>query len=580
MTPPEPPFQPLRPRDPRSVGDYRTVGRLGAGGMGAVYAGRAPSGALVAIKLVHGDLAADPDFRARFRREADLVRRVSSPCVPRFLASDTGSGQPWLVTEYVAGPTLRQHVRDHGPLTGGHLRAFAAGVAEALRAIHTAGIVHRDLKPGNVVLAEDGPKVLDFGIARALAETAITRTGGLFGTPGWVAPELLRGGQPGPAADVFAWGALAAFAATGRNPFGTGSAESMAVRVLEARPDLDGVPEDLAPLVTAATGDDPARRPTVEQVLSELLGTEPTRVGGTGAEKATVRVTQVLREQWEAPSPPAAVAPHRSPTPNPDSARTPAGAGGRRWAVGVAAVATVLLVTAGGWYLGGRFGTNGDGTSARGTDGSEEGRVGGTETGAVSGAGGTIAVEMSGNGLFTVHADDSGQLGIAPGFDGVGPVLPEEAERAESAVATVRLETVSSDAAARTGVTVFGEVEYVADNGEFTLRSGDLTLLEVGEGMDPLPDDPTADGRPAHHADPDDVLVTVDPESPGAEFEVRFPGAPDSGLLAYLPAHDAHGGTRYAVRGAYACYMNWHPYPPVDMTDEEFVPCWEEPPSE
>ncbi|WP_017588161.1 serine/threonine-protein kinase [Nocardiopsis ganjiahuensis] len=584
MTSPEPPaqaFQPLRPRDPESVGGYRTVGRLGAGGMGAVYAARDRSGDLVAIKLVHGDLAADPDFRARFHREADLVRRVSSPCVPRFLASDTDTGRPWLATEYVAGPTLRQHVREHGPLTGTGLRAFAVGAAEALRAIHAAGIVHRDLKPGNVVLAADGPKVLDFGIARALAETAITRTGGLFGTPGWVAPELLRGGPPGPEADLFAWGALVAFAATGRSPFGTGSAETVAVRVLDGRPDLDGVPEDLMPLVAAATGGDPARRPTVEQVLSELLGSELTLIGGAcAAEEATALVTRVLRDGWEAP-PPTAITSPRTVTPLPPAGRRPRK---RPWTSVATAAAAVLLVAGGGWFVGDRFGA-GDGPDAGGAqgDGGTEGTGGGGEgsgEGANTGTGGALAVEVSGNGLFTVHADDSGELGITPGFDGVGPALPEGVGRSEYAVATVRVTTVRSDTAARSGTTVSGEVEYVADSGEFTLRSGDFTLLEVGEGLDPLPDDPTADGRPAHTADPDEVLATVTPESPGAEFEAHFPDAPESGLLAYLPAPTARGGDDAAVRGVYACYMNWHPYPPVDMTDEEFVPCPEEPPSE
>ncbi|WP_150253361.1 serine/threonine-protein kinase [Nocardiopsis deserti] len=608
MTSPEPPshpsrsaqtFQPLRPRDPESVGGYRTVGRLGAGGMGTVYAGRGASGGVVAIKLVHGDLAADPDFRARFRREADLVRRVSSACVPRFLDSDTDAAQPWLATEYVAGPTLRQHVREHGPLTGTSLRAFATGVSEALRAIHTAGIVHRDLKPGNVVLAADGPKVLDFGIARALAETAITRTGGLFGTPGWVAPELLRGGQPSPAADVFAWGALVAFAATGRNPFGTGSAETVAVRVLDGQPDLAGIPDDLMPLVTAATGGDPARRPTVDQALSELLGAQLTGIGGTSpAEEATALVTRVLRDGWEAPPPPTMITPPRPLAPTPGTgqpsdraaAREP---GKRRWTLVAAAAAAVLLVTGGGWFLGVRFGPGGTGSgadrtdAAGGTEGSGRGSGGngdgpGEGSGEVSnaGAGGEIAVEISGNGLFTVHADGSGGLGITPGFDGVNPALPEGVERAEYAVATVRVETVYSDTAAQTGIMVFGEVEYVADTGEFTLRSGDITLLEVGEGLDPLPRDPTADGRPAHVAVPDEVLATVSRETPSAEFEVRFPEAPESGLLAYLPAPTALGGNADTARGAYACYMNWHPYPPVDMTDEEFVPCPEERPSE
>ena len=569
MTSPEPPFSPLRPRDPRSVGDYRTVGRLGAGGMGAVYAAKDASGALVAVKLVHGDLAADPEFRVRFHREADLVRRVVSPCVPRFLASDTGAEQPWLATEYVAGPTLSQHVREHGPLTGPGLRAFAVGIAEALRAIHAAGIVHRDLKPGNVVLAPDGPKVLDFGIARALDETAITRTGGLFGTPGWVAPELLRGGPPTPAADMFAWGGLVAFAATGRSPYGKGSAETVAVRVLDGHPDLDGVPEDLMPLVTAATGSDPGLRPTVDQVLARLLG----RSAPDSQDEATALVTQVLREGWKAPPTPTAVAGTRVPAPvRPPVSRR------KRLMVGSVAVLSLAAVAGLGWMWGSGVGGRGPGPEAAsetvdGTRASEAGNEDGSSNGR------EIATEVVGDGLFTVYAAEPGELGITQGFDGVGSVLTEDAERAEYAIATVRLNTVYADTAAQRGIKVFGEVEYVADSGEFTLHTEDLVLWEVGDGLDPLPDDPAGDGRPAHVADTDEILATVTPDTPSAEFEVVFPQAPESGLLGYLPAPTAHGEDVDRVRGSYVCYMNWHPLPPVDMADEQYVPCPEEPPA-
>ncbi|MEE2044767.1 serine/threonine-protein kinase, partial [Nocardiopsis tropica] len=290
---------PLLPGDPRTVGGYRTVGRLGSGGMGAVYAAADPSGRLIAVKLVHADLAADRDFRARFHREASLVRRVVSPCVPRFVASDTRAAQPWLATEYVPGPTLRRHVDEHGPLSGAPLHAFATGVAEALRAVHAAGIVHRDLKPGNVMLSPEGPKVLDFGIARALHETAITRTGGLFGTPGWVAPELLRGAPPGPAADVFAWGGLVAFAATGRAPFGTGNQEALIHRTRQEEPDLDGVAPELLDLVRRAMDKDPGRRPTAAQALAELTGGwSATRVRPAGRELPTLVVPDLIATEW------------------------------------------------------------------------------------------------------------------------------------------------------------------------------------------------------------------------------------------------------------------------------------------
>ena len=559
MTADIPSLPPLKPRDPVEIGGYRTVGRLGAGGMGAVYAARSPDGGLVAVKLVHGDLAADPEFRARFRREADLVGRVVGPCVPRFLAQDTDADQPWLATEYVSGPTLRQHVRAHGPLTGTSLHAFATGVAEALRAVHAAGIVHRDLKPGNVILAPDGPKVLDFGIARAIDETAITRTGGLFGTPGWVAPELLRGAPPSVAADVFAWGGLVAYAATGRSPFGTGSAETMAVRVLDGKPDLAGVPDSLMPLVRAATGQDPRQRPTVEQALAELLGADRATVVGPGPE-ATELVTQVLRKGWEAPPPPTVFTGDPVPRRRPKRRRSLLLAG--------AAVSALVLVAAGAWVAGDRF--------AREPE--ETGVGAGGETTEVVGEGAgdeaveQVAVEIASNGLFMVHSDPDGTLDLVPGFDGAGSALPEGVDRAEFVVASVDLDTVYADVQEQSGVQVFGELAYLADEGGFTLRAGDFGLLEVGDEWDPLPEDPTADGRPSHTAPGDEVVATVSADSPNAEFAVDFADAPQSGLLTYLPAANAVGGAA-EVAGVYTCYMNWHPYPPVDMTDEEYVPC-------
>ncbi|MEU3310277.1 serine/threonine-protein kinase [Nocardiopsis sp. NPDC006832] len=559
MTADLPSFPPLKPRDPVEIGGYRTVGRLGAGGMGAVYAARSPAGELVAVKLVHGDLAIDPEFRARFRREADLVGRVVGPCVPRFLAQDTAADQPWLATEYVSGPTLRQHVREHGPLMGTSLHAFATGVAEALRAIHTAGIVHRDLKPGNVILAPDGPKVLDFGIARAIDETAITRTGGLFGTPGWVAPELLKGGPPSVAADVFAWGGLVAYAATGRSPFGTGSAETMAVRVLDGKPDLAGIPDSLMPLVRAATGGDPARRPTVEQALAELLGADRATIVGPGPE-ATELVTRVLRQGWEAPPPPTVFTGDPAPRRRPRRRRP-------RLLVG-AAVSALVLVASVAWVAGDRFAQEPVETDV----GAGGGAGGGSTEEVGDGAGEQVAVEIASKGLFMVHSDPDGALDLTPGFDGAGSALPAGVDRAEFVVASVDVNTVYADVQEQSGIRVFGELEYLADEGEFTLRAGDFVLLEVGDEWAPLPDDPTADGRPAHTAPGDEVVATVSADTPNAEFAVDFADAPQSGLLTYLPAANVVGGTA-EVAGVYTCYMNWHPYPPVDMTDVEYVPC-------
>jgi serine/threonine protein kinase len=261
------------PGDLRRLGPYELLGRLGQGGMGVVFLGRERRGGrLAAVKAIRPELAGDPAFAARFRREVEAARRVDSPHVARVLDADPAAARPWLATEYVDGATLADAVAATGPLTGGRLAAFAAGVAQALTAIHAAGVVHRDLKATNVLLPRSpGPevKVIDFGIARA-ADATMTRSGLRFGTPSWMAPEQLRDRPAGPPADVFAWGLLVAFAASGRHPFGGGPADAVAYRILHDRPDLDGVPEPLRSLVRDALARDPAARPTAARLASVL----------------------------------------------------------------------------------------------------------------------------------------------------------------------------------------------------------------------------------------------------------------------------------------------------------------------
>jgi eukaryotic-like serine/threonine-protein kinase len=266
-----------QPGDPKRLGPYELLGRLGQGGMGVVFLGRERRGGRrAAVKAIRPELAGDPAFAARFRREVEAARRVDSPRVARVLGADPAGPRPWLATEYVDGPTLAGAVAAGGPLTGGRLAAFAAGVAEALDAIHAAGVVHRDLKPGNVLLPGAGSpevKVIDFGVASA-ADATMTRSGLRFGTPSWMAPERLRDRPAGPPADVFAWGLVVAFAATGRHPFGGGPADAVAYRILHDRPDLTGVPASLRGLVEAALSPTPAARPTAARVAA-LLGAAP-----------------------------------------------------------------------------------------------------------------------------------------------------------------------------------------------------------------------------------------------------------------------------------------------------------------
>ncbi len=249
--------------------------------MGTVYAAVDGHARRVALKMVHQQLAADPQFRARFHREVGVLRRVSGPYLVPFVDADPAAGIPWLVTEYVPGPTLHQHLAMYGPLSGVQLNLFAAGTAAALAAVHTAGVVHRDLKPANVILSPQGPRVLDFGIAHVADGTAVTRTGITTGTPGWISPEQYRDGTTVSSGDVFAWGSLIAYAASGRPAFGTGTPDVVAYRVLLQPPDLEGVPQELREVVTSCLAKDPGQRLTaadLADVTSDLLGRAVTQV--------------------------------------------------------------------------------------------------------------------------------------------------------------------------------------------------------------------------------------------------------------------------------------------------------------
>ncbi|WP_083931794.1 serine/threonine-protein kinase [Nocardiopsis salina] len=303
--PPLPPgVQPLGAGDPRRVGPFRLVGRLGSGGMGVVYAALDDADRRVAVKTVHRIFASDGEFRTRFAREVAMVRRVQAASVPRFVGCGPDAEVPWLATEYVSGPTLSERLREGGPLRGPELTLFALGAAEALAAIHSAGVVHRDLKPGNVILSPTGPKVLDFGIARAADETALTHTGGVVGTPGWIAPEQYRGDGATGFSDVFTWACLVAHAATGREPFGAGSTESVVTRVLDGRPDLDGVPGALVLIMERALDKDPGRRPRADELMRELAVLVPDEAAPAVSPSGWVDVTLVMGQAWPGPRAP------------------------------------------------------------------------------------------------------------------------------------------------------------------------------------------------------------------------------------------------------------------------------------
>ncbi|GGK69707.1 hypothetical protein Sme01_15320 [Sphaerisporangium melleum] len=267
----------LLPADPPAIGPYRLLGRLGQGGMGTVYLAEAPTGRHVAVKVVKAEFTVDEGFAARFHSEVVNARRVASFCTAEVLDNgNADDGRPYMVTEYIAGTPLSRQISKYGALEAGTLHGVALGVAAALAAIHVAGLVHRDLKPANVILSMSGPRVIDFGIARALDATqGVTRSGELLGSPGWWAPEQVRGEEITPAADVFSWGCLVAYAGNGRHPYGRGDLITLASRVLAGRPDLGTLPAPLDRLVRQATHPDPRSRPTAQELLIALVGGDP-----------------------------------------------------------------------------------------------------------------------------------------------------------------------------------------------------------------------------------------------------------------------------------------------------------------
>ncbi|MDT0446395.1 serine/threonine-protein kinase [Streptomyces johnsoniae] len=266
------------------IGAYRLLKRLGGGGMRLVFLGRSRGGRLVAVKLVRPELARDPDFRRRFKREVEAAQRVGGFYTAHVLDADPEGDPPWLVTAYIPGPSLQEAITRCGFLPETSLGLLAAGLAEGLATVHGCKVVHRDLKPGNVLLAADGPRLIDFGIARAADDTQLTGTGLVVGTPGFMAPEHIVGNLAEPAADVFSLGAVLAYAATGRPPFGSGAAHAVNYRVVHEAPQLSGVPDAYTALIGNCLAKDAAKRPGVEHpVPLSTGGTRRTRSSPRGA---------------------------------------------------------------------------------------------------------------------------------------------------------------------------------------------------------------------------------------------------------------------------------------------------------
>ncbi|MFF2186615.1 protein kinase [Streptomyces sp. NPDC058155] len=260
----------LRREDPRVVGSFRLHRRLGQGGMGVVYLGSDRRGQRVALKVIRPDLAEDQEFRSRFAREVSAARRIRGGCTARLVAADLDADRPWFATQYVPGPSLHDKVAEDGPLSAAEVASVGAALSEGLLAVHEAGVVHRDLKPSNILLSPKGPRIIDFGIAWATGASTLTHVGTAVGSPGFLAPEQVRGAAVSPSTDVFALGATLAYAATADSPFGHGSSEVMLYRVVHEEAQLYGVPDALAPLVRACLAKDPEERPSTLQLSMRL----------------------------------------------------------------------------------------------------------------------------------------------------------------------------------------------------------------------------------------------------------------------------------------------------------------------
>ncbi len=369
-----PDAHPLRSGDPARLGGYEILGRLGEGGQGAVFLGRpaggdgpAPTTDHVAIKLLHGGLSGDESARARFVRELEVAKRVARFCTAQVLDADVAGDQPYIVSEYVPGQSLHNVVRVEGPRTGGTLERLAISTLTALTAIHQAGIIHRDFKPHNVMLGPDGPRVIDFGVARALGAAGETQN---VGTPAYMAPEHFTGGAVGPASDMFAWGTTMVFAATGRPAFGNDEMAMVMHRILTAEPELGDLPSPLRELVVACLDKDPSRRPTAreaqERFVGAASGTSPAAPSPVSSPPALPAASpdQVTdpsgRRHTTAPQPPPfgdATPPRPGPAPRPSGLGAPQGPppppgrrGGRKRGlmIPIAAAAAVAVVVAGG----------------------------------------------------------------------------------------------------------------------------------------------------------------------------------------------------------------------------------------
>lgn len=387
----------LRAQDPARIGGYVLLARLGAGGMGQVYLGRSPGGRLVAVKVVREEITGHPEALARFRREAETVRAVRSAYTANLIDAGLDAEPYWIATEYVAGPTLSRAVGERGVFPAGTARKLFAAMAEGLASVHAYGVTHRDLKPQNVLLASQGPQLIDFGIARGVSQTALTQEGLAPGTPGYSAPEVLLRNEVGAEADVFALGATIAYATTGRAPFGVGESAAVSYRAVHEEIDLAGVEPELAALIELCVAKDPAGRPSLAEIIrrcavNTALVDDPVYRPFAGLGDAVPHVPQ-RRDELSTVRPGEGYVPTYVPT---EVVTADTSARQRRRAVPwVAAVAVGLVVGVGS--VTGALMLQGDGGSG---DGDKSGREAGPSGGSKSpGPTGTPGPSGGGGGL-------------------------------------------------------------------------------------------------------------------------------------------------------------------------------------
>ncbi|WP_026125120.1 serine/threonine protein kinase [Nocardiopsis alba] len=440
-------LSPLKEDDPTDIGLYRLVGRIGAGGMGAVYGALDTYGRCVAVKTVHARFARRPEFREAFAHEVAMLARVDGVGTARLHAHDTEAEVPWLAFDHVPGRDLRAHVREFGPLEGEMLRVFALGMAEGLAALHAAGVVHRDVKPANVILSPDGPKIVDFGIATPIGTERSDDAFADHGTPGWAAPERHAGAIADSAADVFAWGALVAMAATGRQPFGKGETKERIRRVCAGEYEIDGVPEDLLPLVEGALSMEPGERPGAADLVRALLPEE------RRDEEVGRALRRMLGDYWRGVD--------------------AAGHDPARWAAWLGGASATALGATG--ILGGAVGTGTGGAATGGIAGSSAAASGTTGATASGSSSGGVLGGLAGSKAAMIGAGALAAAGVAAGGFVVYDLVSDSPADLVASAATVVEESAGFTATVeRTpvdgGETVTEEYLYSADGESFLIR--------------------------------------------------------------------------------------------------------------